>query len=96
MGVVMELHNEGCFWPAKREAIEEDEEDDEGNEAARGDGGHERAGGSADMYRNMSQGDWQVRQARWIDQQDEHWGRINTWMGQQDERAFWMYDHTVR
>ncbi|GKB58072.1 hypothetical protein Tco_0914258, partial [Tanacetum coccineum] len=38
--------------------------DDEGNEAARGDAGHERAGGSADMYRNMSQGDWQVRQAR--------------------------------
>ncbi|GJV20695.1 hypothetical protein Tco_1369715 [Tanacetum coccineum] len=102
MGVVMKLHNEGCFWPATREVVEEDEEDDEGDEEddegdeeAGGGAGHEGAGGSADMYRNMSQGDWQVRQARWIDQQDEHWGRINTWMGQQDERAFWMYDHTL-
>ncbi|GKD43636.1 hypothetical protein Tco_1268281 [Tanacetum coccineum] len=43
----------------------------------------------------MSQGDWQVRQARWMDQQDERWGRIDAWMGQQDERAHWMYDHTV-
>ncbi|GJU02149.1 hypothetical protein Tco_1112487 [Tanacetum coccineum] len=43
-----------------------------------GDVGHERAGGSADMYCNMSQGDWQVRQARWMDQQDEQWGRLNT------------------
>ncbi|GJW42818.1 hypothetical protein Tco_0071617 [Tanacetum coccineum] len=79
-----------------REAVEEDEKDDEGDEAAEGDAGHEGAGGSADMYHNMSQGDWQVRQARWMDQQDEKCGRINTWMGQQDERAHWMYDHTVR
>ncbi|GJY29308.1 hypothetical protein Tco_0405075 [Tanacetum coccineum] len=50
-------------------------------------GGNEGVGGSADIYRNMSQGDWQVRQARWMDQQDEHWGRIDAWMGQQDERA---------
>ncbi|GJZ40693.1 retrovirus-related pol polyprotein from transposon TNT 1-94 [Tanacetum coccineum] len=59
-------------------------------------GGNEGVGGSADIYRNMSQGDWQVRQARWIDQHDAHWGRINAWMGKQDERAHWMYDHTVR
>ncbi|GJR11243.1 hypothetical protein Tco_0793895 [Tanacetum coccineum] len=64
MGVVMELHNGGCFWPAAREAMEEDEEDDEGDEATKGDAGHEGAGGSADMYHNMSQGDWQVRQTR--------------------------------
>ncbi|GJZ23468.1 hypothetical protein Tco_0560927 [Tanacetum coccineum] len=44
------------------------EEDDEGDEAVGGDASHEGAGGSADMYRNMSQGDWQVRQARWMDQ----------------------------
>ncbi|GJU76937.1 hypothetical protein Tco_1274007 [Tanacetum coccineum] len=37
----------------------------------------------------------EVYQARWMDQQDEHWGRIDTWMGQYDERAHWMYDHTV-
>ncbi|GKF27713.1 hypothetical protein Tco_0094055, partial [Tanacetum coccineum] len=40
------------FWPAAREVIEED---DEGDEDARGDAGHEGAGGSVDMYRNMSQ-----------------------------------------
>ncbi|GJZ23494.1 hypothetical protein Tco_0560953 [Tanacetum coccineum] len=32
------------------------EEDDEGDEAVGGDASHEGAGGSADMYRNMSQG----------------------------------------
>ncbi|GJZ33249.1 hypothetical protein Tco_0578685, partial [Tanacetum coccineum] len=55
--------------PAAREAVEKDEEDDEGDKAAGGGAGHEEAGGSVDMYRNMSQ---------------------------QDERAHWMYDHTVR
>ncbi|GKE74030.1 hypothetical protein Tco_1536071 [Tanacetum coccineum] len=50
---------------------EEDKDDDEGDEAAGGGAGHEEAGGSTVMYRNMSQGDWQVRQARWMDQQDE-------------------------
>ncbi|GJY95300.1 hypothetical protein Tco_0511661 [Tanacetum coccineum] len=68
----------GCFWPAAREAIEEDKEDDESDEEAGGGAGHEGAGGPADMYRNMSQGDWQVRQACWMDQQDEQWVRINT------------------
>ncbi|GKE61049.1 hypothetical protein Tco_1511416, partial [Tanacetum coccineum] len=53
MGVVMKLHNEGCFWPATREVAEEDEEDDEGDEEAGGGAGHEGAGGSADMYRNI-------------------------------------------
>ncbi|GJV13187.1 hypothetical protein Tco_1354728 [Tanacetum coccineum] len=31
-----------------------------------------------------------------MDRQDEQRGRLNTWMGQQDERVHWMYDHTVR
>ncbi|GJY89844.1 hypothetical protein Tco_0505040 [Tanacetum coccineum] len=93
IGVIMKLHNGGCFWPITREAIEED---DEGDEKAGGGAGHEGAGGSADMYSNMSQGDWQVHQERWMDQQDEQRVRINTWMGQQDERAHWMYDHTIR
>ncbi|GKF58308.1 hypothetical protein Tco_0171845 [Tanacetum coccineum] len=87
MGVVMELHNGECFWPAAREVVKED---DEGDGEAGGNAGHEGAGGSADMYRNISQGDWQVFQARWMDQQDEQWGRLNTWMGQQDERAHWI------
>ncbi|GJY47594.1 hypothetical protein Tco_0436657 [Tanacetum coccineum] len=78
MRVIMELHNGGCFWPTTLETVEEDEEDDKGDEAAGGDACHEGAGGSADMYCNMSQGDWQVRQAHWMDQQDEQWGRINT------------------
>ncbi|GJX35805.1 hypothetical protein Tco_0247362 [Tanacetum coccineum] len=82
--------------PTAREAMEEDKEDDEGDEVAGGGAGHEGARGSANMYRNMSQGDWQVHQERWMDQQDEQRVRINTWMGQQDERAHWMYDHTIR
>ncbi|GJY35549.1 zinc finger, CCHC-type containing protein [Tanacetum coccineum] len=53
------------YWLAKYMVVEED---DEGDEAVGGDASHEGAGGSADMYRNMSQGDWQVRQARWMDQ----------------------------
>ncbi|GJZ68677.1 hypothetical protein Tco_0631917 [Tanacetum coccineum] len=36
VGVVMELHNRGCFWPAARDAMKED---DEGDEAAGGDAG---------------------------------------------------------
>nr|GFB88266.1 retrotransposon Orf1 [Tanacetum cinerariifolium] len=59
-------------------------------------GGNRGVGGSANIYRNMSQGDYHVRQERWMDQQDERQGRINAWMGQQDKRAHWIYDHTVR
>ncbi|GKC51476.1 hypothetical protein Tco_1074221, partial [Tanacetum coccineum] len=68
ISVIMELQNGMCAWPVVR-AIEEEEEedDDEGDEAAGGGVGHEEAGGSTAMYRNMSQGDWQVRQARWMD-----------------------------
>ncbi|GJS54643.1 hypothetical protein Tco_0628005 [Tanacetum coccineum] len=74
------------FWPTIR-AVEEYDEDDEGDEAVCEEfGGHEGAGGSVDMY-TTDPNDWQVRQARWMDQQDEQWGRLNTWMGQQDERA---------
>ncbi|GKB83972.1 hypothetical protein Tco_0950867 [Tanacetum coccineum] len=58
-----------------RDLKKEDEGDDEGNEATGGYAGHEGVGGFADIYRNMSQGDWQVRQ--------------------QDNRAHWMYDHTI-
>nr|GEZ15933.1 hypothetical protein [Tanacetum cinerariifolium] len=93
MGVIMELHKGECCWPATRGVVEESEGDDEeGNEER----GNEGFGASANIYRNMSQGDWQVRQARWMDQQDERLGRIDAWMGQQDERAHWMFDHTVR
>ncbi|GJT12579.1 hypothetical protein Tco_0859621 [Tanacetum coccineum] len=56
----MELHNRACFWPKTREV----EEDDEANEAAGEEGGNEGAGGFVDMYRNMSQGDWQVSPGR--------------------------------
>nr|GEU73110.1 retrotransposon Orf1 [Tanacetum cinerariifolium] len=58
-------------------------DDEEGNR----EGGNEGVVGSVNIYRNISQGDWQVRQARWMDQQDERLGRIDAWMGQQDERA---------
>ncbi|GKG58305.1 hypothetical protein Tco_0592084, partial [Tanacetum coccineum] len=46
------------------EVVEEGEgEDEEGD----GEGGNEGVEGSADIYRNMSQGDWQVRHAHCID-----------------------------
>ncbi|GKB61542.1 hypothetical protein Tco_0917728 [Tanacetum coccineum] len=66
MGVIMELHDGGCCWPATREVMVkvEDKGDDEGDEAAGEYVGHEGVGGSADIYHNMSQGDWQVSQAR--------------------------------
>ncbi|GKG37929.1 hypothetical protein Tco_0457152, partial [Tanacetum coccineum] len=63
----------GCCWPATWEAeVEEEDEGGDGrDETVRGYVGHEGVGGSTDIYHNMSQGDWQVRQARWMDQQDE-------------------------
>ncbi|GJW74562.1 hypothetical protein Tco_0133932 [Tanacetum coccineum] len=51
MGVIMELQNEMCVWPALR-AVEEEEEAEE--EAER-DEGHDGAGGSTAMYQNISQ-----------------------------------------
>ncbi|GJR39800.1 hypothetical protein Tco_1215484 [Tanacetum coccineum] len=59
MGVLIELQNAICVWPAPRVVEEEEEADEE----AEGDTGHEGVGGSADIYRNMSQGNWQDRQA---------------------------------
>ncbi|GJX43461.1 hypothetical protein Tco_0260137 [Tanacetum coccineum] len=47
----MELKNGACFWPATREV----EEDDEAEEGAEGEAGNEWVGGSADIYRNLSQ-----------------------------------------
>ncbi|GKD86219.1 hypothetical protein Tco_1357373 [Tanacetum coccineum] len=49
MGVIMKLKNGMCVWPAPR-ALEADKE-------AEGDARHGGVGGSADIYRNMSQGD---------------------------------------
>ncbi|GKE67505.1 hypothetical protein Tco_1521666 [Tanacetum coccineum] len=46
-------------------------EEDEAEEEAEGEAANVGAGGSAKMYQNMCQGDWHVRQARWMDQQDE-------------------------
>nr|GEW62785.1 MAK10-like protein [Tanacetum cinerariifolium] len=73
MRVIIKLHNGGCCWLVTRkdEVKEEDEGDDGGDEATGGYVGHERVGGSTDIYRNMCQGDWQVRQARWMDQEDK-------------------------
>nr|GFA07150.1 hypothetical protein [Tanacetum cinerariifolium] len=72
------ISNKTYRLPQNHHVDEEDEEDDEANEAAGGDADNERARGFVDMYRKMSQGDWHFRQARWMDQQDEHWGRFNT------------------
>ncbi|GJQ96599.1 zinc finger, CCHC-type containing protein [Tanacetum coccineum] len=60
MGVIMKLHGGMCVWPRVMAEEEEDNVDDEG---VRGDAGHGEARGSADLYNNMSQGDWQAHQA---------------------------------
>nr|GEU94501.1 hypothetical protein [Tanacetum cinerariifolium] len=73
MSVIMELQNRMCVWPVTR-AMKGEEE---AKEEAEGEGANEGAGGSAEMYQNMSQGDWQVRQARWMDQQDERWEQFD-------------------
>ncbi|GJY11902.1 hypothetical protein Tco_0381211 [Tanacetum coccineum] len=77
---------------ATRGVVKENEGDDEEGDE---EGGNKGVGGFADVYRNMSAGVWQVHQAQWMGQQDDQWGRIDTWMEQQDQRAHLMYDHTV-
>ncbi|GKA51995.1 zinc finger, CCHC-type containing protein [Tanacetum coccineum] len=61
MEVIMELHEGECCWPITRGVVEEDKGDDEEGD---GEGGNEGAGGSADIYRNMSTGDWQHMSTR--------------------------------
>ncbi|GJV87146.1 hypothetical protein Tco_1531084 [Tanacetum coccineum] len=52
-----------CVWPrVMAEEEEDDEGGDEGDEGVGGDAGRGEAGGSADLYRNMSQGDCNNRQ----------------------------------
>ncbi|GKA32560.1 hypothetical protein Tco_0718927 [Tanacetum coccineum] len=60
MGIMMELGRGMCCWPVTRQVGEDDEVEEAANEGV---------GGSADVYRNMSRGDWQVRQGQWMDQQ---------------------------
>ncbi|GJR54778.1 hypothetical protein Tco_1405299 [Tanacetum coccineum] len=61
--VIMELHGGMCVWPrVMAEEEEDDEGGDEGDEGVGGDAGRGEAGGSADLYRNMSQGDCNNRQ----------------------------------
>ncbi|GKC21392.1 retrotransposon ORF1 [Tanacetum coccineum] len=64
MGVIKELHEGECCWPATKEVAEEGGGDDgEGDR----EGGNEGIRGSTDIYRNISQGDWQARQACLMD-----------------------------
>ncbi|GJW07230.1 hypothetical protein Tco_1569653 [Tanacetum coccineum] len=51
MGVIMELHEGECCWPATKGVVEEDEGDDEEGDRERG---NEGVGGSSDIYRNIS------------------------------------------
>ncbi|GJS52603.1 zinc finger, CCHC-type containing protein [Tanacetum coccineum] len=67
MGVIMELYEVSVVGRLLERLGEGGGNDEEGD----GEGGNEGIGGSVDIYRNMSQGDWQVHQARWMDQQDE-------------------------
>ena len=87
MDVAIDLGDDTICWPAVRQPVGGDEVEDAADEGA---------GDPAEAYRTMSRGEFQVRQGRWMDQQDAHWGHLDTWMGQQDNRANWMYDHTVR
>ncbi|GJW15009.1 retrotransposon ORF1 [Tanacetum coccineum] len=68
MRVIMELHEGVCCWPATRGIMEENEGDDEEGDE---EGGNKGVGGSADVYRNISAGEWQVHQAQWMGQQDD-------------------------
>ncbi|GKE10666.1 hypothetical protein Tco_1414217 [Tanacetum coccineum] len=56
MEVIMELYEGECCWPDTREVAEEGGGDDEEGD---GEGGNKGIGGSASIYRNMSQGDWE-------------------------------------
>ncbi|GJT04836.1 hypothetical protein Tco_0839298 [Tanacetum coccineum] len=58
IGVIMELSGGACYCPATCQVGE----DDEVEEAA-----EEGAGGSFDVYRNISRGNWQVHQGQWMD-----------------------------
>nr|GEU33972.1 retrotransposon Orf1 [Tanacetum cinerariifolium] len=57
MGVIVELYEGDCCWPATRGVVGENEGDDEEGDR---EGRNEGVGGSADIYRNMSTRDWQV------------------------------------
>ncbi|GJT71466.1 hypothetical protein Tco_1030752 [Tanacetum coccineum] len=61
MVVIMKLQNRICVWPTTR-AVKEDE----AMEEAEGEAVKIGACGSAKMYQNISQGDWQEAQANWI------------------------------
>ncbi|GJZ94264.1 hypothetical protein Tco_0666467 [Tanacetum coccineum] len=63
MRVIMELHKGECCWPATREVVGEGGGDEEGDK----EGGNKGIGGFTNIYRNMSQGDWQQdEQAHWM------------------------------
>ncbi|GKE34573.1 hypothetical protein Tco_1453895 [Tanacetum coccineum] len=68
MGVVMELHDGITVWPEAAAVEEDDYEGDEEDEGAGGNVGVMEAGGSADPYHHMSQGDWQAHQAQCMGQ----------------------------
>ncbi|GJY09773.1 hypothetical protein Tco_0377958 [Tanacetum coccineum] len=50
MGVIMELHEGECCWPATRGVVEENEGDDEEGDR---EGGNEGVGGFVDIYQNI-------------------------------------------
>ncbi|GJT19565.1 hypothetical protein Tco_0878271 [Tanacetum coccineum] len=68
MGVIMKLYEGECCWPDTREVAGEGGGDDEEGD---GEVGNEGIGDSVDIYRNMSQGDWQQ------DERD-HWMYVHT------------------
>ncbi|GJX80763.1 hypothetical protein Tco_0328912 [Tanacetum coccineum] len=51
MNFVMDLHRGACCWPATRPVVEDDEVEETANQ---------EAAASVEVYRNMSQSDWQI------------------------------------
>ncbi|GJZ92246.1 hypothetical protein Tco_0664311 [Tanacetum coccineum] len=90
--IIIELVPGQCHWVGTREAHQQHQEHEEEKEEANED----CVGGSAKAYRGISRRDWQAHQGAWMDQQDGHWGQLDTWMTRQDHRYDWMYDHIVR
>ena len=82
-------HISGMLWEDHQGLVfyNDDEEDDQAPQHQPF--GDQGAGGSGDVYRDMSRGDWQAYQGAWM-------GQMDTWRTRTDERFDWMYDHMVR
>ncbi|GKC53287.1 hypothetical protein Tco_1076032 [Tanacetum coccineum] len=68
MDVMMDLGRGACCWPTTRQVGEDVEVKEAANEGA----ANEEASGSAEVYQNMSRGDWQFQYLSTRDNLDPH------------------------